>query len=255
MSFNVTIKEAVLNIVGMVLSTRRFSKGRGGKGLQMATPSVKKRLTTAAFALFDERGYEHSTVDDIAERAGVGRTTFFRAFPSKDDVILPDHDVVLGAVKARLSASTQETALVAVSEAARLVLLNYLNEGDVARSRYRLTSSVPALRHREVASMQQYQRVFREFIHSWMGGGCETGLKAELMATSVVTAHNYVLRRWLRHLTERPQEEFDAAMTEVIGLFADVNQSSSAEGDASLVIIRTSRQLDSVIPALRKMLG
>ena len=211
----------------------------------MATRSVKARLTAAAFALFDERGYEHSTVDDIAERAGVGRTTFFRAFPSKDDVILPDHDVVLGAVKARLWASTQETALVAVSEAARLVLLHYLDEGDLARSRYRLTSSVPALRHREMASMQQY---------AWMGGGTETELKAELMATSVVTAHNYVLRRWLRRLSEGPKEEFDAAMTEVIRLFADVNQNSSAQGDTSLVIIRTSRQLDSVIPALRKML-
>ena len=59
-----------MNIVSVVLSTEDFGKGRGGKGLQMATQSVKTRLTTAAFALFDERGYEHSTVDDIAERAG-----------------------------------------------------------------------------------------------------------------------------------------------------------------------------------------
>ena len=245
----------VLNIVGMVLSTIDFGKGRGEKGLQMATRSVKRRLTSAAFALFDERGYEHSTVDDIAEQAGVGRTTFFRAFASKDDVILPDHQVVLGAVKARLAASTHETALVAVSEAARLVLLHYLNEGDVARSRYKLTSSVPALRHREAASVQQYQRVFREFIHSWMGGGVETGLRAELMATSVVTAHNYVLRRWLRGLTEHPEAEFDAAMTQVIELFADLNPDLSTPGEASLVIIRTTRQLDSVIPALRKIIG
>src|SRR5450631_1440956 len=221
----------------------------------MATLSAKERLTAAAYELFDERGYEHSTVDDIAERAGVGRTTFFRAFPSKDDVILPDHDVVLGAVKARLAASTRETALVAVSEAARLVLLHYLNEGDLARSRYKLTSSVPALRHREAASVQQYQRVFREFIHGWMGGGPETGLNAELMATSVVTAHNYVLRRWLRGLTDHPEAECDVAMAQVIELFADLNPDLSTPGEASLVIIRTTRQLDSVIPALRKIIG
>ena len=220
----------------------------------MTTRLIKERLTTAAFALFDERGYEHSTVDDIAERAGVGRTTFFRAFPSKDDVILPDHEVVLRAVKARFAASTRETALVAVSEAARLVLLHYLQEGDLARSRYKLTSSVPALRHREAAKVQQYQRVFREFIHGWMGGGPETGLRAELFATSVVTAHNYVLRRWLRGLTEHPEAEFDVAMTQVIELFADINPNRSAD-EASLVIIRTTRQLDSVIPALRKIIG
>ena len=221
----------------------------------MATLSVKERLTAAAYELFDERGYEHSTVDDIAERAGVGRTTFFRAFPSKDDVILPDHRVVLDEVKARLATSTHETALVAVSEAARLALLHYIHEGDLARNRYRLTSSIPALRYREVASMEQYQRVFREFLHAWMGGGSDSGLRAELMATSVVRAHNYVLRRWLRGLTQQPEAEFDAAMAEVISLFAEASADRSGGREASLVIVRTTRELDQVIPALRKILG
>jgi AcrR family transcriptional regulator len=221
----------------------------------MATLSVKERLTAAAFALFDERGYEHSTVEDIAERAGVGRTTFFRAFASKEDVILPDHRVVLEAVKARLATSTQENALVAVSEAARLAFRNYLEEGQVARSRYKLTASVPALRHREVASMEQYQRVFGEFIHGWMGGGPESGLKAELMATSVVRAHNYVLRRWLVGLAEQPEAEFDAAMAQVTELFADADANRPGEGRTSLVIVRTTRELEAVIPALRKILG
>lgn len=221
----------------------------------MTTPSVIERLTAAAFELFDERGYEHSTVDEIAERAGVGRTTFFRAFSSKEDVILPDHHVGLGAVKARLATSTQETALVAVSEGARLVLQQYLKEGDVARRRYKLTSNVPALRDREVVSMQQYQRVFREFIHGWMGGDPEAGLRAELMATSVIAAHNYVLRRWLRGLTERPEAEFDTAMEEVIALFADASAGPSAEGEASVVVLRTTSELDTMIPALRKFLS
>ena len=221
----------------------------------MATPSVIERLTAAAFELFDERGYEHSTVDDIAERAGVGRTTFFRAFSSKEDVILPDHHVLLGAVKARLSTSTQETALVAVSEGARLVLQHYLKEGDIARRRYKLTSNVSALRDREVASMQQYQRVFREFIHGWMGGDPTSGLRAELMANSVITAHNYVLRRWLRGLTEQPEAEFDSAMADVIELFAEASANSSPDGEASVVILRTTRQLDAMIPSLRKLLG
>jgi AcrR family transcriptional regulator len=228
----------------------------------MATLSVRERLTAAAFELFDERGFEQSTVDDIAERAGVGRTTFFRTFPAKEDVILPDHETVLGEVRARLATSSQETALVAICEAARLVLLHYLDEGDLARSRYKLTSTVPALRHREVTSMQQYQRVFREFIHGWMGEGDQSGLRAELMATSVVTAHNYVLRRWLRGHTDDPESEFDAAMAAVIDLFDDaklpvsvLEAAGEAAGETSLVIIQTTRKLESVLPALRKALS
>jgi AcrR family transcriptional regulator len=225
--------------------------------VRLDTISVKERLIAAAFALFDERGYERSTVDDIAERAGVGRTTFFRAFASKEEAILPDHRVILAAVGARLATSTQETALVAVSEAARLVLRHFLAEGELARSRYALTSSVPALRQREVASIEQYQRVFREFLHGWMGRGPELELRAELMATSVVAAHNYVLRRWLAGTTDQGQAEteFVAAMAEVIGLFADAPSSRPASGEASLVIVRTTHELDAVLPSLKKILG
>jgi len=79
-------------------------------------------------------------------------------------------------------------------------------------------------------------------------------LRAELMATSVITAHNYVLRRWLRGLTEQPEAEFDTAMAEVIELFADAG-ASSPEGEASVVILRTTGQLDAMIPSLRKFLG
>ena len=62
---------------------------------------VKDRLAEAAFALFEEHGYDATTVEHIAERAGVGRTTFFRAFPTKEDVIFPDHAAVLDRIRAR----------------------------------------------------------------------------------------------------------------------------------------------------------
>lgn len=213
---------------------------------------AKERLTEAAFALFEERGYERTTVDEITERAGVSRATFFRTFRAKEDVIFPDHDEVLAAIRSRLAGSTQQTALVAVAEAARLVLLHYLGEGDLALARYRLTRTVPALRDREIASTLQYQRVFREFIHDWMGGGEDTALRAELMAAAVVTAHNYVLRRWLRGLTDRPEAEFDASMAGTVDLFTEP---TAASGPGSIVVFRTTQNLDAVLPALRGVLG
>ena len=111
----------------------------------MSKPSARERLAEAAFALFDERGYEQTTVDDITERAGLGRTTFFRHYRSKEDVIFPDHDRLLDQIADRLRTSSHGTALVAVSDAVRLVLLHYIDEGDLARRRYALTSRVPAL--------------------------------------------------------------------------------------------------------------
>src|SRR5579862_2003050 len=96
----------------------------------MDKPPVRDRLARAAFELFDERGYEQTTVDDITERAGLGRTTFFRHYRSKEDVIFPDHDRLLEQVAERLRTSGQGSPLDAVADAVRLVLLHYVNEGD-----------------------------------------------------------------------------------------------------------------------------
>ncbi|MEU6476903.1 helix-turn-helix domain-containing protein [Streptomyces sp. NPDC047017] len=221
----------------------------------MSKPPARTRLADAAFALFDERGYEQTTVDDIAERAGVGRTTFFRHYRSKEAVIFPDHDRLLELIRDRLATSSHSTALVAVSDAVRLVLLHYVDEGGLARRRYALTSKVSALRDREIASVARYQRLFREFIAEWMGDPTESAsLRAELMAAAVVAAHNHVLRRWLRGESADPVAEVDEAMGEVLALFpAPGARADAADGGTTVVAFRTGQDLDALLPALRRL--
>ena len=50
-------------------------------------PDAEGRLRTAALELFLERGYELTTVADIAERAGLTARTFFRYFADKREVL------------------------------------------------------------------------------------------------------------------------------------------------------------------------
>ncbi|GAB1332868.1 TetR/AcrR family transcriptional regulator [Streptomyces sp. NPDC093260] len=221
----------------------------------MSKPPARIRLADAAFALFDERGYEQTTVDDIAERAGVGRTTFFRHYRSKEAVIFPDHDRLLELIRDRLATSSHRTALVAVSDAVRLVLLHYIEEGDLARRRYALTSKVSALRDREIASVARYQRLFREFIADWMGDPTTSAsLRAELMAASVVAAHNHVLRRWLRGESADPATELDEAMGEVLALFpAPGARADGTDGGTTVVAFRTGQDLDALLPSLRRL--
>jgi len=223
-------------------------------GLSASKPPARERLAEAAFALFDERGYEQTTVDDITERAGLGRTTFFRHYRSKEDVIFPDHDRLLEQIAERLRTSSHATALTAVSDAVRLVLLHYVDEGDLARRRYALTSRVPALRDREIASVARYQRLFREFIAGWMADTAEPApLRAELMAAAVVAAHNHVLRRWLRGESPDPVAEVDDALRQVISLFATRAPDHGADG-TTLLAFRTDRPLETLLPAIRDLL-
>jgi AcrR family transcriptional regulator len=231
----------------------------------MSKPTARERLAEAAFALFDERGYEQTTVDDITERAGLGRTTFFRHYRSKDDVIFPDHDRMLADVAERLRTTSQDTALAAVSDAVRLVLLHYLAEGDLARRRYALTSRVPALRDREIATVARYQRLFREFIVAGLTLTGTTGelaaLRAELMAAAVVAAHNHILRRWLRGESADPVRELDDALRLVIGLFIapagaprDVSQSLAPKASGTTIVaFRAGQDIDALLPELRRL--
>lgn len=219
----------------------------------MVNETARERLTAAAFALFEEQGYEQTTVEDIAARAGVGRTTFFRAFGSKDDVIFPHHESLLDAVRDRFTAAAPDAGVPAIVEGARLVLTHYLDEGDLARARYRLTRTVPALRQREISGLQQYQRLFREFAVARGIGG--DPLHAELLANAVVTAHNYVLRRWLRGVGADPLTEFDHAMADVLRLFGGAGRTGvAADEHAAVVVFRTTRDLDAVLPGLRLVL-
>ena len=220
----------------------------------MSKPTARDRLAQAAFDLFNERGYEQTTVDEIAERAGLGRATFFRHYRSKEDVIFPDHDRLLAQVRERLRSSGNGSALTAVADAVRLVLLHYLDEGDLARRRYALTSSVPALREREIVSVARYQRLFREFIADWMAAATEPDpLRAELMAAAVVAAHNHVLRRWLRGESPDPMAEVDLALRQVIDLFTTAGDSVNGGDGTTIIAFRSGQDIETLLPALRRL--
>ncbi len=69
--------------------------------------------------------------------------------------------------------------------------------------RYRLTREVPTLREREIASVARYERLFTRYLLGHFDerdhhDGNDDPLLAEVAASAVVTAHNHVLRRWLR---------------------------------------------------------
>ena len=214
-------------------------------------PSTRDRLVAAAFALFEEQGFENTTVDEIAQRAGVGRSTFFRNFASKEDAIFPEHDALLTRITERLSTADPETRGLAVAEAARLVLQHYLAEGDRARTRFRLTRSVPALQAREVSSQRQYQRLFTRFLTRWWSGEADAPLRAELMAAAIVTAHNHVLRRWLREETSAAADalaDFDHAIDIVL------DQPTNDDDSTTVIVMRSGGGVEAVAQRLRRAL-
>jgi AcrR family transcriptional regulator len=57
-------------------------------------PGARERLVRAALDLFAEQGYDNTTVAQIADRAGLTKSTFFRHFPDKRDVLAAGQDTL-----------------------------------------------------------------------------------------------------------------------------------------------------------------
>jgi AcrR family transcriptional regulator len=185
-----------------------------------AIPEVRERISAAARALFADRGYDSTTVDAIAERAGIARRTFFRYFRSKDDAIFPDHERISQAVLRHLESATDVSPLEAVCGGARVIFNGYLDDVGVAIERYRVARSVPALRDREIASVSQYTRIFRRYLTEKYRGEADAELRAGVIAGAVVGAHNHVLRTWLRSGGDHdPLPDLDHAFAWVMATF------------------------------------
>ena len=75
----------------------------------------RAELERVAFDLFGRQGFERTTVDDIAAAAGIGRRTFFRYFPSKNDVPWGDFEGELDRMRLRLKDSPAATPLIVSS--------------------------------------------------------------------------------------------------------------------------------------------
>ncbi|MFF7886684.1 TetR family transcriptional regulator [Streptomyces sp. NPDC020794] len=176
---------------------------------------MRDALVAAAFQLFLERGYEQTTVDDIVTLAGVGRRSFFRYFPSKEDVVFPDHERCLTDMTAFLGAGTgEEEPVRRVCDAARLVLRMYAENPTFSVQRYRLTKKVPGLRAYELSVVWRYERALAEYLRDRFTGRPDGTLQADVIAAAVVAAHNNALRSWLR---SDGQSDPDTAVDHALG--------------------------------------
>ncbi|MFD9031099.1 TetR family transcriptional regulator [Streptomyces sp. NPDC059567] len=242
---------------------------------------MRRELAAAAMELFATKGYEATTVDEIAAQAGVARRTFFRHFRSKEEAIFPDHDDTLVRAEAVLNAAPpHEHPLDTVCRGIKEVMKMYAGSPAVSVERYRLTREVPTLREREIASVARYERLFTRYLLGHFDerdhhDGNDDPLLAEVAASAVVTAHNHVLRRWLRAGGQGDVEaQLDHAFAIVretfgtgIGARPVAPQAqpaptgpaapaavASTEGDVVVAVARTDAPLDEVMRTIQQAL-
>lgn len=117
-------------------------------------PGASGRLAKAALELYGERGFEQTTVAEIAERAGLTERTFFRHFADKREVLF-DGTAALEAqlVEAVASAEPETQAIELVAVALRAIVPILGERRDFARRRQAIIAANPDLQERELIKL------------------------------------------------------------------------------------------------------
>ncbi len=130
---------------------------------------TRRALVDAALKLFDEHGYEQTTVADIASAADVSTRTFFSYFRSKDDVLFADTDERLEMLWSSLANRTPgEHPIDALRRVAQEILPNTADEllGAHRDERTKVILARPDLQARGLARLADAQRQMAAHLHA-----------------------------------------------------------------------------------------
>lgn len=177
-------------------------------GRQPATSNAE--LSHIGLQLFIERGFDATTVDDIAAAAGIGRRTFFRYFTSKNDLPWGDFDGMIASMREYLFALPDD---VDVREALRTAVIEFNrfpeNEFSYHRQRMDLLLNVPSLVAHSTLRYADWRQVIADFVAKRVGLDPQD-LVPQTTAWAMLAASLAAYEQWLRH--------DDADLLELLGV-------------------------------------
>jgi TetR/AcrR family transcriptional regulator, regulator of mycofactocin system len=179
-------------------------------------PSTSRaELERVALDLFTSRGFEETTVDDIAAAAGIGRRTFFRYYASKNDAVWGDFDTQLAALRDWFDRCKPDLPLMeAVHQG--VVAFNRLpkEEEPWHRRRMALILNTPALQAHSTPMYARWRAVIADFAARRTGTDPQDMLP-QLIAYAALGAAVASYDQWLRDADAELEPLLELAMTEL----------------------------------------
>jgi mycofactocin system transcriptional regulator len=179
-------------------------------------PSTSRaELERVALDLFTTRGFEETTVDDIAAAAGIGRRTFFRYYASKNDAVWGDFETELDTLRRWFDQCKPDVGLMDAVHYAVLTF-NRLDADQVPwhRRRMALILNTPALQAHSTPMYARWRAVIAEFAARRMGARPQD-LVPQLIAYASLGAALAAYEQWLRDADAELEPLLDLAMAEL----------------------------------------
>jgi AcrR family transcriptional regulator len=171
-----------------------------GVGLrELKKQRTYEELQRVALTLFAGRGFDHVTIEDICAEAEVSKTTFYRYFDSKEDVLLGSSQQKLAEMAAALAQRPRsESAIVAVRNAFLEVAAEYQSQRAQRLAVNRIVRATPSLAARNLEQQTAWEHLLREFFAD-RDRADASELSHSVRAAKVVAALRTAMEYWLSH--------------------------------------------------------
>jgi AcrR family transcriptional regulator len=173
------------------------SRTAGSRTRSVARAAIRDDLARVALELFGTKGYDSVTVADIAEAAGVSRSTFLRYFSSKDDVALAGLGTQAELVAAALAERpAEEDMWTALRHALDVVLVPYREDPERALATTRLVMATPTLCAARTQQHHGWRPVIESAILRREPGLADAGMKAPILAALATECLSLAIDAW-----------------------------------------------------------
>ena len=184
-------------------------------------PSTSRReLRLIALRLFAERGFDNTTIEQIAAEAGVSERTFFRYFTTKASVLWTEFETEVETISASLASVPDHVPLMDAIRGA-VVAANHYRADDVPEMRMQmhLIATVPALSFSAAEHYEAWERAISEFAGRRLGQPADS-LYPLAIGRAALAACRAAYDRWSVRADDDLTIYLDAALSALSSGFA-----------------------------------
>jgi AcrR family transcriptional regulator len=156
-------------------------------------PDASGRLREAAFALYGERGFDSTTVAEIAARAGVTERTFFRHFADKREVLFAGSQALEEGIASAVAGAPESVSTIDAVAAGLDAAGALLPDRDTARRRQAIIAANPELQERELIKFASLSATIADALRR--RGAAEPD--ATLTAQVALAVFRVAFERWI----------------------------------------------------------
>lgn len=159
---------------------------------------TRRAIERAALDLFEERGFDGATIDDVARAADIAPRTFFHYFASKEDVVLSDYAGRLERLVVTLrEGPTDESPWRALRAAFVAVSVDYESEKAQMLRRFRIITTAPSVGARSLQLQADWEATVAGIVAGWLRTDPGQQIAPRLLAGAALSSMRASMALWL----------------------------------------------------------